>query len=167
MKNEELTRLGVAGLFADAGRLRPLLAGAACIVYNTANQSIPDATWTALTFNSEESDEEGMHSTTSNTSRITAQTGGLFFLGGTVQFAPASGGKRGIAVRVNNANRLGFVIVDDAGASDAVTLSTAVPWYLSEGDYAEIVVYQDSGGALNSRGTVSTYVPLGFAVRLW
>ena len=47
-----------------------------CNVYNNANISIATGTNTALTFNSERYDNAAMHSTSSNTQRITAPTGG-------------------------------------------------------------------------------------------
>ena len=46
-----------------------------CSAYNDGTQSIPDITDTAVTFNSEDWDNAGMHSTSVNTSRFTVPVG--------------------------------------------------------------------------------------------
>src|SRR4051794_16526480 len=51
-----------------------------CAVYNDAAQSIPDGALTALTFNTEHFDTDSIHSTSSNTSRLTCQTAGIYVI---------------------------------------------------------------------------------------
>ena len=60
----------------------------ACRVYNDANIDPTPDTWVSLTFNSERVDTNAMHSTASNTSRLTVPTGGtgLYLIGGNVEF---------------------------------------------------------------------------------
>jgi len=53
----------------------------ACRVYNSANISIPHSATTAVTHDSERFDTDTMHSTSSNTSRITFTTAGLYLVG--------------------------------------------------------------------------------------
>lgn len=50
----------------------------ACRVYNSSNISCADAAVTTLTFNSERFDTDNMHSTVSQTSRITFNTAGVY-----------------------------------------------------------------------------------------
>jgi hypothetical protein len=49
-----------------------------CRVYNSGNQTISNATWTDLTFDSELYDTDTMHDTSSNTNRITFTTAGVY-----------------------------------------------------------------------------------------
>ena len=51
-----------------------------CRVYRTADQSIPHSTWTSLLFTHEDYDTDSMHSTVSNTDRITFNTAGLYLV---------------------------------------------------------------------------------------
>jgi len=53
----------------------------ACRVYNSANLSIVNTTVTTVTYDSERWDTDTMHSTSSNTSRITFTTAGLYLVG--------------------------------------------------------------------------------------
>ncbi len=47
-----------------------------CRVYNSGDISVPATTWTTLTFDTDRFDVDGMHSTSSNTERITIPSGG-------------------------------------------------------------------------------------------
>ena len=52
----------------------------ACRVWHNTTQSIPHAASTGLVFNSERYDTDSMHSTSSNTGRITFNTAGLYLV---------------------------------------------------------------------------------------
>ena len=69
-------------------------------VYNNANISIPDSTVTALTFNSERWDTDSIHSTVSNTSRLTAQTASKYDIKGNIKWASNSTGTRLIIINL-------------------------------------------------------------------
>lgn len=119
-------------------------------VYNNANQSISNATSTALTFNSERFDPAGMHSTVSNTSRLTipASEGGHYMVGCTFQFASNATGYRQGALLVNGSTVVAiFNTPAVSGVQTRISLCTLYP--LAAGDYVEVQVYQTSGGALN------------------
>lgn len=49
-----------------------------CRVYRTATQSIPNSTWTELLWTAERYDTASLHSTVSNTGRLTASTAGVW-----------------------------------------------------------------------------------------
>jgi len=119
-------------------------------LFGTAVQSIPNATDTILTFNSEAWDTDGYHSTSTNTSRITIPTG----LGGkylvTMNTLPALNGTGGRYLEIY---KNGARLVNDIGvkgdASIYVNVGGTFVVNLVAGDYIEMLVYQDSGGALN------------------
>lgn len=120
-------------------------------VYHNANQSIANATWTALAMNSERRDT-GYHSISVNNSRLTvpAGYGGPHLVAAGVEFLQNGTGYRAIALYKNGttfvrmANSLAIATQDHWLALSAVLI-------LSASDYIELRVYQDSGGALNVR----------------
>jgi hypothetical protein len=66
-------------------------------VWHDTNQSVGNGTFTTLVFNSESSpgfDPLGMHSTSSNTSRITVPQSGIYMVGAQVAFTPSATGDR-------------------------------------------------------------------------
>jgi hypothetical protein len=137
----------------------------ACRVYNDADISIPNATSTALTFNSERSDVYAMHSTSSNTSRITFSLGGWYYVWGGVAFAANATGYRQVSIRLGGSTPLA---VHGDGAPPAsffsyMTVSTL--YYFAATNYVELVVYQNSGGSLNVN-VAANHSPEFGAIRL-
>lgn len=135
-------------------------------VYNSANISIPNATPTVLTFNSERFDSGNLHSTSSNTGRLTAPITGLHDICAHVLYAANITGRRETTLRLNGTT---VIAIDErqtvtvAGVFTAVSISAH--YQLAAGDYVEVVVFQDSGGALNVT-TAGNYSPEFSMVRL-
>lgn len=132
--------------------LNALANGSRCRIYNSAAISIPNDTFTMLTFNSERYDINAMHSTATNTGRMTVPTGwgGLYTVGCTLQFAANATGFRGLRLVVNGTT----VIAEDlrnaitaVGVGTQMGLSGEYP--LVAGDWLEVHVIQTSGAALN------------------
>lgn len=122
---------------------------------NSANVAIADVTTTALTFDTEVFKQGvNLHSTSTNTSRITFAIPGRYMVGGNCLFAAsASGSYRYTWLRVN-----GTLYLDRADAPPSTVLGrmTVTTLYrFAANDYVELVVQQDSGGALNMLGGVS------------
>lgn len=128
----------------------------ACSVYLTANQSIPNNTQTLLTYTSEAYDTATMHSTGSDTSRIVAQTPGLYEVKSMVTFASVAGGSRQIQVRKNAAGASGSgtqlvagKVAGFAASQNSVDVEKEIR--LAVGDYIETFCFQDAGaGAQNA-----------------
>jgi hypothetical protein len=116
--------------------------------YNSANISINSATLTKLTFDSERWDNDTIHSTSSNTGRLTATTAGIYMISAGVQWASNSTGNRELLIKLNDTT---YILDKNCTAvTGAGTLMNVTTQYnLAAGDYVELVVYQDSGGALN------------------
>jgi len=117
-------------------------------------QSIPNATWTAATFDTEDVDTDvdgtGGHSTSSNTSRYTARYAGWYWVGGGPAFAANATGVRG-TYWTNNGVALSAAqtLVSASSANETCIPARPRLVYLAAGDYLEMWVYQSSGGALN------------------
>lgn len=140
-----------------------LWAPPAARVYGGAAQSIPNATYTTLAFNSERFDTDGIHDTVANNSRLTCQTAGIYLIVLQVRFAANTTGHRQIGIKLNDASFIAMSIVAPASVMTVMTLPTV--YRLSQGDYIEAQVYQDSGGALNVEAN-SAYSPEFMMVRV-
>ena len=117
-------------------------------VYNSANQIIGNASWTNLTFDSERYDTDTIHSTSSNTDRLTAARAGKYIIIAQVKFAASTVGMRGIRFLLNGATGISYLTRDaNATAVDRLNLSTI--YNLAAGDYVTVGVYQSSGGNLD------------------
>jgi len=119
-----------------------------CRVYHDANQTIPNAAWTALAFNSQRYDNGGLHDTAINNSRITAQKAGKYHIWAGVTWEPNTAGVRLHTLRLNG---LTFIAITRGPVEPHENASyiTSTIWHLQVGDYVELVVYQSSGGNLS------------------
>lgn len=134
-------------------------------VYQTADQSISNATFTAITFNSETFDTDGFHSTTTNTSRLTVPAGkaGYYLVTAQLAYNGNAAGQRQAEVTVNGAGGFGKFIQLNAGSSYVPQPKGVTILNLSVGDYVELNAYQDSGGALsNYSGVGQSFLAMQF-----
>jgi hypothetical protein len=122
-------------------------------VYNAADISIANATATALTFNSERRDDGALHSTSSNTDRLTASVSGWYVVWGNVEFVSNAVGFRTLSFRVNATPDIYGAEQQAAVSGSETIMSSATLIYLTAGDYVRMFVYQNSGGALSVRYT--------------
>lgn len=119
-------------------------------VYNSANITLANDTATALTFNSESWDTDNCHSTTSNTSRLTAKTAGKYQVTGLVWFGWNATGQRSLYVYKNGTVH-GQVSENHNTASASTMLNITIEIELAVDDYVELYAYQNSGGNLDVR----------------
>lgn len=122
----------------------------ACSVYASSAQSVATgASGVALTANSENYDNDSMHSTSTNTSRVTAQTAGRYLCIATVQFAANATGNRRVAFVVNGTTTHESTLIPAVQAVNSVVLTAPRSLVLAASDYVEVSVWQTSGGNLN------------------
>lgn len=118
----------------------------------TTTQSIPNNTQTAVSFDTEGWDTDAFHSTGTNPTRITVPTGkaGKYLVTGWAHFAANTTGKRGIQFLVNGtAASAQNGVYPTQGVGDEASLELTAVLDLAVGDYIEMAVFQNSGGALN------------------
>lgn len=136
-----------------------------CYIYKSGSQSINSSTATAVTFDSESFDTDNLHSTTTNTSRITIPSGkaGKYQVNATILFANNTSGLRRIELWLN-----GSIYQQDSMAVSSndgrAFMTIASILNLSAGDYLEIYVFQNTGGALNVWGDDSNTKCSNFSV---
>lgn len=137
---------------------------AGCRVLLTANQSIANATDVAITFTDETYDTDAYHSNTTNTSRLTVPSGkaGYYQINANVTWAAAANGIRDFNIYKNGVRANYFTFNPQSSNSQSFQLSTIL--YGAVGDYFEVYVFQNSGGALNvqSPGTGATSFSIGY-----
>ncbi len=118
-------------------------------VFNSAAITLTTTTVTALTFDSERWDTNTMHSTSSNTDRLTAKVAGKYLVQGYAGFSANAAGERQLRIDKNNtsieaAEQRSAV---GAGATEYMVVSALVD--MAVNDYVQLKAYQTSGGNLN------------------
>ena len=121
----------------------------------SSDQSIALVTWTALTIDTETFDVGGYHSTSSNTSRITVPSGkaGYYLVNARWSWDNASTAGYRFGRIMKNGSQYNYMAEDPTSNLYRVTLAIHDIIYLAVGDYIEIEVLQNSGGALTLNGS--------------
>lgn len=120
-----------------------------CRVYNNAAISIPNAADTALTFNTERFDNDTMHSTVSNTGRITTTTAGRYLVVANDEFVANATGVRWAMIQHSAGVYVASDRVTVVSAVSVAVLLTATIYSAAAADYFTNWVTQNSGGNLN------------------
>ena len=121
-----------------------------CHLYKSTATTISNNTDTALTFDTEVTDTDGFHSTSTNTGRITIPSGkgGKYLFYGYVAWAGNATGFRNILFMKNATDF--YQEIYNAPVSTQRTTQLAVSMLvLNVGDYVELRAYQNSGGNLD------------------
>lgn len=119
----------------------------------TSVQSISNATYTGLTFTTEDYDSVGGHSTVTNTSRYTAQVAGAYVFGGGAAFAVNAAGTRSTRWALNGTAIAGTTSPGFDPSVTSVVVARPMLVVLAISDYIELQARQSSGGALNTSVT--------------
>lgn len=124
----------------------------------TANQSIPNTTWTSVQFTAADTrDTDGFHSTTENQHQfiIPAGLGGWYSTLFLAQFATNSSGFRAQRFIINGGGTVASQYLPPVNGQET-RMSLADEILLAAGDVVEFQVYQSSGGSLNVAGARAT-----------
>lgn len=137
-----------------------LVSGAAtlvgCRLTKSANQSISNATETAISFDGETWDTNTFHDNATNNTRITIPSGytGKYQLSGEISLAAMTGGAYVLIKK--NGSVLSYPEVMD---SSSATYDNNFTFYqllsLTAADYVEMFLFQASGGAKNCQTSTS------------
>jgi|FLYN01.1.fsa_nt_gi hypothetical protein len=118
-------------------------------VYNSANIPINNGAVVTVTFNSERWDTDGIHSTSSNTERLTAQRTGKYYIWAGIRFSDNGSGFRQLEVRRNGTTPIASEIRVPVVTGFGYDMTIATVYDLNAGDYVTLVAYQNSGANLN------------------
>ena len=115
-------------------------------VYNTADISCADNSNTILTFNSERYDTDSIHSTGTNTGRLTCNTAGKYFIWGGIKLAADADGHRHLYIQLNVGSKVAYIKLNAVTSGVGLyTISTV--YNLAATDYVTLGVYIQSAGA--------------------
>ena len=121
-------------------------------VFNSIANSIDSGTAEVLTFDSERWDTDAIHSTVSNTGRLTCVTAGKYFIAGHVEWAASTAqGLRRIEILLNGATVLALQDCEQRplNAAQSVGCSITTHYNLAVNDYVELRVTQRATATLN------------------
>lgn len=155
----DTTTINAGSVIGPTGPTGTMPSVARARVTKSGLQSITDNTITSVLWDTEEYDTNTFHSTSTNTSRIVIPSGldGVYMASYTVVF-------NGTASQISSAwmlknaagNRQAFgQAKNDATNGIGITGSASIP--LSVGDYLEVMVFQNSGVALDCGGAISYF----------
>jgi hypothetical protein len=118
-----------------------------CSLTKSAAQSIPNATETIITFDTEPIDTDGFHSTVTNTSRITIPSGkgGKYLVIAQIMSNSATSQTQGGMRKNGNATAIFTYYAPKDPTVPCVLINTIID--LAVADYLELFVYQGSGSA--------------------
>jgi hypothetical protein len=120
-----------------------------CALQSTVATSVPNGGSGAnIAFDVEHFDSESMHSTSSNTHRITAQTAGWYHIQGIVGYSFNTSADRHAIITINDNNQHTTSV--HASSATSILIPVAGYLFLSVGDWVSLKAFQQSGGSLNT-----------------
>jgi len=120
-----------------------------CRVTKAAAQSIPNGTYTELLFDTERYDTAGLHSTVSNTGRLTAPVAGVYEVICHARLDALAAGTESLIELRKNGVFPGIARDRRCATGWPQRLHVATHIYLAAGDYVSAHVIQISGGSIN------------------
>jgi len=127
----------------------PTIGNNQCIVRRTNNQSIPNASPTAIQFTTEDYDPAGMHDNSTNPDRITVPVAGVYLINASVSWVNNWTTDWDIQVTVNGADKKTLYLTGYDRSAEGGDITMVCK--LSANDIVRINVEQYSGGAINLR----------------
>lgn len=126
--------------------------------------SIPNATNTILPFNSEVFDDNDLHDTVTNNSRLTAVVAGRYFISAAVSWGGVVTGTREIHIKLNGGALIGLAKWK-ATEADIFVHGVSIIYNLAADDYVEVQVRHTFGSNININ-SVGNYTPIFMMQRL-
>lgn len=150
LTGDDLTDASVGAADLAAGAVTPAkISGVPTArVFHNANQSIANGTFVPLLFNSERFDASGLHRTDIDTSRITIATAGIYLVTGNATWLNNNAGAREVNIRKNGTTIVARAVQPADPTINTTDQSLTTLVQLAAGDFVELVVRQNSGGAL-------------------
>lgn len=132
-----------------------------CSLWKSANQSISNVSQTAITFNNEDFDTSGFHDNVTNSDRVTIPAGlaGKYLVTSKIDFAANATGQR-VLYHFINGVLVNLAVQPVNSTANGSSFELSGVYNLSAGNYINLQVYQDSGGALNVLGAAQYYTNL-------
>ncbi len=140
-----------------------------CRLTNSTATNVPSVTATAIPFDGEDYDTDGMHDNAVNNTRITINTNGKYSIGGQIEWETAGSGQwLGVFLRLNGVTVIGWGKEDRiaGGAGDENASLVNVQREFVAGDFVELMAFRDGGPAALDVLVTADYSPRFWAHRL-
>lgn len=131
--------------------------GPICSVTNVAGQSIANNPnpYVSQLFDTELIDTDNMHSTSTNTDRLTVVKAGVYMIVPKAHFIGNATGQRAVRLTLNGTTNAEVVagsttVANNAGSQGTSIVAPTQFLQLAVGDVIRMQVWQNSGGALNT-----------------
>lgn len=125
--------------------------GPICSVTHSVVQAINNNVYTAQLFDTDLTDTDLMHSTSSNTDRITVVKAGLYMVIPKAHYIANATNQRACKLTLNGVDVAGSVTVaNNCGTQGTSILGPTQLLQLAVNDILRMLVWQNSGGALNT-----------------
>lgn len=124
-------------------------------LYTTATTALVVGTPLAIAFTNEVIDRDNGHSTSTNTTRYTAQTAGWYYVFSNVIFSAVLGTNRYIYHTVNAATYNGSLVASHSASAQILSISNSSLMYLNVGDYVETYAATNTNCNLAAVGSPS------------
>lgn len=124
-----------------------------CVLRRSSNQTLTTGANTAILFDTEDTDTDGLHDLVTNTSRLTISRTGLWLVGAALRFAGNATSFRRTTIVRNSTDVLSSMNMETV---TAVVQDIALPVVLrrlTAGDFLELFAVQNSGGNLDVQAT--------------
>lgn len=112
---------------------------------STDQTGIVTGTDTVVLFPNENFDTDTLHSTVTNTGRLTATTAGKYRIRGTIAWNNTATGVRTCRLRVNGTTVIDHDTDDASAGPHYVVLHVGTSYQLAAGDYVELIAFHNSG----------------------
>lgn len=145
---------GIQGISGASGE--ESVSAKACF---TSDQSIPDNANTVIDWNSEQFDTDDIHDNITNNSRLTCKTAGRYIVQGQISWAASATGRKEIFIRLNGVTDVAHYkerIDDGTDTSETSWMQVHALLNLNVNDYVELLVFQNSGVAVNAVSDCNT-----------
>lgn len=142
----------------------PYIAPSYCDVYQTTQQTaLATATWTAIKFDTSNADADGLHSNSTNNSRITIKRPGKYQINGTVFCSTVSTAgevrlavwKNGVGASIGTNNFLTCQLAYH-NASSLLACAVSCVADLANGDYVELGMYNNTSATFDLLAVAGT-----------
>lgn len=117
-------------------------------INRSTNQSIPNSTGTPISFTTVERDELDVYDAGDPT-KIIVKHSGWYSISGHVKCADTSGGKRVVDIRINGTDYIISSSLEATVGLPGPDVQDAIFYFLDTGDYIELIIWQNQGGAIN------------------
>lgn len=125
------------------------------LLRQTSAQTITTGTWTSITMDTEDVDDDAAHSTSSNTSRYTFARTGWFLVAWLVTFANNNTGARGARLAVNGSALAAsqYLAQTPATTANPGIGGARLVQCTTVGDYVEVQGFHQVGANLNTQAS--------------